>query len=326
MSQQVFINGKAVMRVFNRSHARGLGPALTGIALFTGLLGWISGAAAQGEPTSQPGRRFTSRAVPEPADDDAPQPGLRKLTNEEIFRLRFLELRGSRTGPETRPEPITVKIDNKLVDEFLTLMEGNGDFLRLMGGSDNNRYTFEDAKADFRKLTSAQKIHVIAAERGQEFADKIHISSDPEIFVEFRKHVMPAILQGCATSGCHAVGSGDDVKFQLFKDPKKNPETTYANFIVLNDLVVDGLPVISRSNPATSLLLTYMLPAKDVKPEMRHPGKMEYKSIFQTRSASGFRRIENWIQSLKHPSDDYRIHLMPTSPRPTRPEKDAPSP
>ena len=267
---------------------------LVGAALALMLWCMPQPGAAQPGPTTQPGRRFTSRPPPtEPADDEAGASHIRKLTNEEIFRLRFLELRGSRASADARPEPITVKLDNKLVDEFLTSMEGNNDFLRLMGGPDNPSYTFENAKADFRKLTSAQKVHVIAAEKGPDFADKIHITSDPEVFVEFRKHVMPAILQGCATTGCHAIGSGDEVKFQLFKDPKKTPETTYANFIVLNDLVIESLPLINRSNPANSLLLNYMLPAKDVKPEMRHPEKVDYRPIFQNRTGAGFRRIES---------------------------------
>src|ERR1043166_4224143 len=296
-------------------------PHLCGLSLVGGMVFvltlWFSAepGAAQPEPTSQPVRRFTSRPPGESADEEAGSSRLRKLTHEEILKLRFLELRGARQGATARPEPITVRLDNKLVDEFLTSMEGDNAFLSLMGGQDNPNYTMESAKADFRKLTSAQKVHLMAAEKGAAFAEKIQISSDTEVFVEFRKRVMPAILQGCATSGCHAIGSGEEVKFELFKDPKKTPETTYANFIVLNDLQVDGMPLLNRSNPANSLLLSYMLPPKDVKADMRHPGKAEFRPIFQSKTGMGYRRIESWIQSLNDPADEYGIHLITSKPK-----------
>ena len=251
----------------------------------------------------------------EKADDEAAGPLTRKLTQSEIFRIRFMELRGSRLGKDTAPESITVKLDNKLVDEFLKMMEGDP------------LYAGEQARAEFRKLTSAQKIHLMAAEKGTQFADRIHITSDPEIFVEFRKKVMPTILKGCSTVGCHGMGGGEEAKFHLFKDPKKSAETTYANFIILNDVQYEGNPLINRSQPANSLLLTYMLPTKDVKPEQRHPGKTEIKPLFQNRAMAEFKRVESWITSLKHPADDYGVHLLerPTTSGP-QPFSDPPKP
>jgi hypothetical protein len=284
----------------------------------------FTSAPAQTPPTSQPVRpRPPSLPPPDEEEDKPAETPLRKLTEEEIWRIRFLELRGIRQGRDVMPESITVKIDNKLVDEFLTLMEGNPD------------YSGERARAEFRKRTSAQKAHLIAAERGVEFADKVHITSDPEVFVEFRKRVMPTILRGCATTGCHGPAGGEDVKFHLFRDPKKAADTTYANFVILNDLQVGGLPLINRSQPSNSLLLTYMLPTKDVKPEMRHPvlkaesdrASEEIKPLFQNRAVADFRRIENWIASLKHPAEDYRVHLLarPAPPAPS-PERDVAPP
>lgn len=254
---------------------------------------------------------FQPAAEPEEAKPDSPL--LRKLTEREIQRIRFLELRGMRRGAESKPESITVKLDPKLVEEFLTLMEGKPN------------YTGNLARGEFRKLTAAQKVHFIAAERGPEFADRIHITSDPEVFVEFRKKVMPLILRGCSTTGCHGPTDTEASKFHLYKDPKKAADTTYANFIVLNDVQVDGVSILNRSQPENSLLLSYMLPTKDVKPEMRHPGATEIKPLFQTRNGADYKRVEKWIGSLKHPVEDYGVHLLKPGPA-SQPADEPPKP
>jgi hypothetical protein len=141
----------------------------------------------------------------------------------------------------------------------------------------------------------------------------VEIQSDPEVFAEFRKHVMPTVIRGCAMAGCHAPGSEEETKFSLFKDPKKAANTTYANFIVLNELAVAEFPLINRSQPENSLLLNYLLPIKDVRPALRHPGKEELRPLYQSRNAPAFRRIERWIASLKHPKSDYGVRLLPQS-------------
>ncbi|MEK6643247.1 MAG: hypothetical protein AABZ08_05005 [Planctomycetota bacterium] len=256
----------------------------------------LGASVARSQPPVEAATLF--QPAGEPGDPKPDAPKLRKLTEREIQRIRFLELRGMRQGLESKPESITVKLDPKLVEEFLTLMEGKPN------------YTGNQARGEFRKLTSAQKIHLIAAERGPEFADRIHITSDPEVFVEFRRKIMPLVLRGCATTGCHGPTDTEASKFHLYKDPKKTPDTTYANFIILNDLAVGGVPIINRSQPENSLLLSYMIPTKDVKPDMRHPGMTEIKPLFQTRTTTNYKRIEKWIASLKHPVEEYGVHLI----------------
>ncbi len=216
-----------------------------------------------------------------PADDAAPTPptGLRKLTREEINRIRY--------------------------------MEGHPDFRG------------ERSRRAFRKLTAPQKLHHIAYYKGAKYADKVEIKSDPEVFVEFRKQVLPIAIRGCAKPSCHASTNEDEtIRFRLFKDPKKTPATTFADFIILNDLEVGVYRVIDRSQPENSLLLTYMLPSKDVKPEMRHPGGFELKPVFRSRKTAGFRRIQKWIASLKHPQEKYGVRLVPSRQDPATPPDD----
>ena len=249
---------------------------------------------------------------PMPDEEDSESAKIRKLTSAEINRIRFMELRGMRMRTE-QPDRVTVKIPRAVVDDFLVEMEGD------------DAFKGEQARREFRKLTPAQKLHAIAIYRGAPYANRVEILSDPEVFVEFRKQVMPTVLQSCATAGCHSPGAGEEVRFTFFKDPKKSPETTYANFILLNDLFVDGNPVINRDHTEDSLLLTYLLPAKDVKPELRHPGEAGPKPAFQSRGALGYKRIQKWIAALKHPAADYDVHFIkPQAPAPEDEPMDAP--
>ncbi|HKQ50670.1 MAG TPA: hypothetical protein VJZ71_21545 [Phycisphaerae bacterium] len=242
-----------------------------------------------------------------PADDDALSSRyLRKLTKSEINRIRFLELRGMRLTQAEQPDRVTVKVPQAVVDDFLLEMQGEPDFSN------------EAARREFRKLTPPQKLHIIAKRKGEAYADKIEIQSDPEVFVEFRKHVMPTIIRGCAMAGCHAPGMEQETRFSLFKDPKKAANTTYANFVVLNELAVEEYPLINRSQPENSLLLSYMLPIKDVRPGMRHPGTEQLRPLYQSRNAPAYRRIERWIASLKHPKSDYGVRLLPGGDAPAR--------
>ena len=240
----------------------------------------------------------------EDADDDEPRTAaeLKKLTPEQINRIRYMELRAMRMRTSV-PDRVSVKIPRDTVDEFLLEMEGDERFL-----GKRNRQAF-------LKKTATQKLHIIAQCRGAAFADKVKIRTDPEVFVEFRRNVMPFVLRGCATNGCHGQANEDAVGFRLFKDPKKTAATTYANFVILSDLRAGGGQVLDRGRPEDSLLLTYMLPKSEVKVRRRHPGDVEYKPLYQSRKTARYKRIEKWIGSLRprltHDSEDYGVRLVP---------------
>jgi hypothetical protein len=248
-------------------------------------------ASGGGAEPERPDRPFGEDAGPEFFE-------LRKLSDGDVNRIRFLELRAFRPRIET-PDRVTVDIPRDVVDDFLVEMEGHPDFRG------------ELTRREFYKLTPPQKLHFIARHTDALFVDRITIETDPETFLDFRRRVMPTILQGCATAGCHSPTWPDAAKFGLFKDPKKLPETTYANFIILNDLAVSGAPLINRARPEESLLLTYLLPHKEVKIDMRHPGDIELKPVYQSRRAQGYRRIEQWIRTLREPRPDYGVRLVP---------------
>ncbi len=241
----------------------------------------------------------------EPKDkDEAQNPVLRKLTTAEISRIRYLELRGMRLSEEKAPDRVQVNIPKDTIAQFLVEMEGHPDFR----GERNRR--------DFLKKTAPQKLHLISQYKGAKYADKVEIKSDPEVFVEFRRQIMPIVLRSCVTSGCHSQTNDESFGFALFNDPKRTPATTYSNFLVLSEFQIGTHRMIDRGHPEDSLLLNYMLPPKDVKVELRHPGDVEFKPVFQSRRAPKFRRIQAWISSLKHPAADYGVETAPPPAQP----------
>ncbi len=244
---------------------------------------------------------------------------LRKLTDKEINRIRFMELRGMRLTTKT-PDRVMVKVPRKVVEDFLTEMEGHPDFRG------------DKARRAFRKCTPAQKLHYIAHytkdsdERNARFADSVEIKTDPEVFVEFRQNIMPIVLRGCAGPKCHnSANENELMRLRLFKDPKKSASTTYANFLALNETELGLYRLIDRGQPENSLLLTFMLPSEDVKMGSRHPGEIKRKPVFQSRKARGFKRVLKWISTLKHPAADYGVRLAPLSTAPNPIEEDAPT-
>ena len=269
--------------------------------ILTSLLPWEKNAQGMPPPRDPPTSRPDSGADD---DDNTPESAsLRRLTEKEVSRIRYLELRGIRLRKEDAPDRVIVEIPKNTVDDFLVEMQGHKDFQE------------EATRKAFLKLTPAQKLHYIAAYKGAAYADRVLIKSDPEVFVEFKKRdfLKKIIVNGCATSGCHGKNNDSSVGFHLFDDPKQTAAKVYADFVILNDLQVGGALMINRAHPEDSLLLSYMLPQKDVVPALRHPGKVEYRPIFRNKNAEGYKRLEKWITSLKHPSENYGVHLIPTS-------------
>ncbi|MBX3396199.1 MAG: hypothetical protein KF841_12620 [Phycisphaerae bacterium] len=237
-------------------------------------------------------------------DDSATGPD-KALTYAQVSRIRYMELRGMRKPSMTEPDRVTVRISRDVIDEFLLSMEGDPNFRE-----DRDR-------RNFLKMTPPQKLHTIAKYKGAAYADKVRITSDPEVFVEFRKNVLPHVLRGCATTGCHTSTNRSAPGFAFLNDPKRTTLSVYSNFLILNDLRVDKRRMIDRSQPENSLILTYLLPRNAVLPEYRHPGTADIKPLFPSRKHKLYTRILAWIASLKHPSEDYGVRLIETTTMPS---------
>jgi hypothetical protein len=294
----VFCGGLMLAELADTHHR----PAAQGRAALAGLSLSPGAETCLGPPTDQ--EEGDSRQAGK--DEFGPAAGLRKLTPKEINRIRFMELRGMRLDT-SQPDRVKVKVPKQTVDDYLAERAADPLF------RSETEAEMERQRRSFRKLTAAQKLHWIAQNTGTEYVDRVEILSDPEIFVTFKKNVQPVVLRSCAKQpGCHSADGEDDrLRFRLFSDPQKTPATTYANFIMLSDIVAEGGWLIDRPRPADSLLLTYMLPAKEVTAKLRHPGEIESQPTFRTRKAPGWRRIQKWIFSLKYPAEEYGVRLVP---------------
>lgn len=263
----------------------------------------------------QPGGDPPNANASQPADDEESAveqspAGLRKLTPQEINRIRYLELKALRESKLSgQPDRVSCKVPRRTIDDFLVEMEGREDFITAITG--NKDAGWERARQAFNKLTAPQKLHQIAYYKGPGYADRVQITSDPEVFIEFKRNVLPVVMRSCATSSCHGLSVREGPRLVLFDDPKRSSSTFYANFLMLNEVEVDGRPLIDRASPENSLLLTYMLPPADVKPEFRHTDAVKLRPVYQSRTARGYRRILEWIKSLKHPAEDYGVRLSP---------------
>jgi len=283
-----------------------------------GILAIGIAVAWAGPPTVtlfQPAGDPPKDELTEPPTEEEPAPEesagrFRKLTPQEINRIRYLELRAMRQSKlSEQPDRVTCKVPRDVIDEFLVEMEGREDFITALTG--NKDAGWERARQAFNKMTAPQKLHQIAYYKGAKYADRVAITSDPEVFVEFKRNVLPVVMRSCATSSCHGLSAREGPRFILYDDPKKSASALYADFVMLNEIQVDGRPLIDRASPESSLLLTYMLPTGDVRSELRHTDAAKYKPIFQSRTARGYRLILEWIRSLKHPAEDYGVRFYP---------------
>jgi len=229
--------------------------------------------------------------------DNRYAPEIRRLKPEEISRIRFLEMNAMRGVNQV--ESITVDLSRNLAQDFLLEMSGHEDFR-------------DDAtRRAFMKLTPAQKVHYIAKYTGPKFVERVEVKSDPEVFTEFRRNVLPFVIRGCATGGCHNSMTKEAYGFRLFKDAKRTPATMYANFVVLSDYANESGMMINRNAPQNSLLANYLLEADQVSVENRHPGDVKYRPPFKNRKNPRYQRILDWMASLKIPAEDYGVRLVP---------------
>src|SRR5215470_15892188 len=146
------------------------------------------------------GRRAGASDPTEPPAKDVIADPAAHLTPSQINRVRFMELKAAREpdqGVENASvDRLVVEIPPDLINKFIAWRLGERDFRG------------EGAEKRFRSMTPPQKLAVIAYwVRGKaeefEYADAVTIQKDPEIIVEFRRRILPTLINGCASSACH---------------------------------------------------------------------------------------------------------------------------
>lgn len=242
-------------------------------------------------------QRPTERPAPErPAPAVAIGEGRASLaqaplaSEKDINRLKLYEY--ARNG---EPEKVRVKFKRK---------QGEPELPELVLSEARNLPELSDA--DKRKLERGkphEQLQVILAATDMRYADRIELQSNTEVFETFRRRVLPQVVQGCATAGCHAGESA--VAFRLPKNPTGRDATLFASFLILDRIQTKDGPLINRENPSESVLLSYMLP-----PELglrHHPAvkRGSIKPVLRSRNDRNYEQIVEWIRALRSPHPQY---------------------
>lgn len=159
---------------------------------------------------------------------------------------------------------------------------------------------------DFSRLPMSVQARTII-DRAPDMRNDVRLTTDPAALAGFKRQVQPAILQGCATSGCHSGKTGGG--FVLF-NPAENDQAAYTNFYIITQYTrKEGdnvYSMIDRTTPQKSLLLQFSLPAESA--EVRHPDVAGFRGMVRSVADPRFKALSDWLtRSLQAPQPDYGI-------------------
>lgn len=150
-----------------------------------------------------------------------------------------------------------------------------------------------------------EKLQVILYATGMKYADRIVVRSQPAVFAEFRRRVLPRVMQSCGRSGCHS--GGDAGYFRLPEGARSTDGFVYGSLLVLDRVNTKDGAVIDRQVPRESLLVRYLLP--ESQGGLAHPQVPNGRVMpaFESRNDPRYRAIVDWIASLRSPAPDYEL-------------------
>lgn len=201
------------------------------------------------------------------------------VSKDDIYRIRLGEIQAG--------ENVAVTFRNKVLDQFIKSMEGQGDFAQ------------PGFVSKFRTMAPAEQASYILdkVDPASPMLQDMIIKSDPKVFITFRTKVWP-ILQGqggCASARCHGSVNGAG-GMRLF------PGSTNDNVVYTNFLTLRAHELINRGSPDSSPLLDYGLPRGLA--QQKH--KVEINPIYPNREAANYQAVLAWIKSLKR-MDKYTV-------------------
>ena len=218
------------------------------------------------------------------------------VSEDDIQRLRYAEL-----NPD-RPERVQVRFHNRVTAEFVDLMVQQGKFNRR-------------GRTAFLRSKPAEKLFIMLQQDPEAYRDDIEIRSDPIVFAQFRKRILPTIMTGCATAMCH--GGVRAPVFRLHGRKTRTERLVYTNFLILHSLTaqlepeVRGRPLINRDRPEESLLLDYLLP----RAMARHPHPTDIDPIVRSKRDAKYLMVLQWISRLD-PRPNYDLDWRPPGQEP----------
>lgn len=253
----------------------------------------LESQAATGPFAASDGEALRRHATSVATSGRAELPPMPPLSDEDIQRLKLRELRLD--GPA---EPVRVRFNRKgrqrdLPAEILEQLRRRADY----------RLEWEDVLG---RGQPQEKLQLIVRLTGIEHADRIVIESDPGVFEDFRRRVLPMVSKGCARSGCHG---GTNARLFRFPLGSVSSETyAYTSFVLLDELRTRHGPLLDRTNPEDSVLLDYLMP-QERNPRAHPPvGRgPSFKAVIRDRDDRLYSTVLDWINELAVPHPDYGL-------------------
>jgi hypothetical protein len=243
--------------------------------------------AGADQPT--PAERTTSR----PAEERLEPPPV--LSERDILRLKLSEL-----ALDGSPERLNVR--------FLQ-SRNERDLIDLVRQEMDQAFDYDpDWERTLESGRPHEKLPIILKATGLKYADRIDLRGNPEVFMTYRRRVLPVIIKGCVRAGCHG---GQDAQVFCFPAGSQNSdEFVYTSFALLDQMQTPAGPMIDRTLPEESALIRYMLPAEEgeeLHPPVEH-GRVT-PMLRSTRDAR-YQTLVEWISSLRTPHPDYELEYV----------------
>ncbi|HVT88271.1 MAG TPA: hypothetical protein VHD56_05430 [Tepidisphaeraceae bacterium] len=184
---------------------------------------------------------------------------------------------------------------------------------------------------DFNQLAPLDQAQRILANGDESMRLQVHVTSDPDSMVVFRRQIQPLVMQNCATVGCHGANAGGG--FMLLSPPE-NETVAYTNFYILQSYQkgnegATGIfqqrvqRLIERGHGDRSLLASFGLPS--TIGEFDHPPVRGHliQPIFRNKDDVRYRTVVEWMDAYLVPVQPY-YGIRYTPPLPTTQTADQP--
>jgi hypothetical protein len=213
------------------------------------------------------------------------------------------------TTVSKKPAP-TLQMDAEEINRIRQLLMDSNEQIQLRFEHDVlRRYASATSRPweDFNQESHFQQAMEILHDSDTSYTRDVRVLSDPLVIAEFKARVLPMIVKGCGSNGCH--GSVDVGGFYL-SYRLGNAAEVYADYDVLRKYVktvennrssMFAEPIkhymIDTDQADKSLVVQYALPP--AMAEMPHPQVKNWRPMVMDKSEMRYQELIRWIGELK---------------------------
>ncbi|MDP6541195.1 MAG: hypothetical protein QF444_03045 [Phycisphaerales bacterium] len=154
-----------------------------------------------------------------------------------------------------------------------------------------------NARKAISKMSDYEVFTLMRELKAKELYCEVQVIEEPTSLANFREFVHDKwLINRCGNLACH--GGNDGGVFRLRSEPQFKASSRYANFLMLDRLVVDPQwPLINYEDPSRSLLIQYALPPNEaVKP---HPALQRWTPAMSRERGKHYEQVIKWIKSMR---------------------------